>query len=81
MREAKAPCGQSSRLARTRPGSRPDPGLAPGGETGRRAPPFLARVRGTAAAGTCRQQLPLTQVRSDKRGRGGARAPVRGGRL
>lgn len=70
-RAAEAPGGLSSRPGRTRPGSRPDPGLAPGGETGRRAPPFLAGVRGTAAARTRRQQQTPNRVRSDSVGAAG----------
>lgn len=60
------------------------PAWHPGGETGRRAPPFLARGRGgTAAAKTRRQLQPPARVRSDRVGVGVVR-PRRqpdGGRL
>lgn len=52
----------SSHPCRTRPGSRPAPGLAPGGETDRQAPPFLTGVRGVAAARTHGLQQPLSEV-------------------
>lgn len=54
-----------------------------GGKTGRRAPPFLAGVWGTAVATTRQQQLPPARIRSDREGVGHSRAgaPARWGRL
>lgn len=49
-------------------------------ETGRRAPPFLAVVRGTAAARTRGLQQPPARVRSDSVGAAGpGRQPEKGG--
>lgn len=53
----------------------------PGGEIGRRAPPFLAAVGGTAAATKAAATPRPGQVRRSARGRDGSGTPTRWGRL
>lgn len=78
IKAAAAPSGPNNCPDRTRPGSRQLLAWHTGGDTGRRAPPFLAGVALTASA-TPRLQLGSARVRSDRGGVGAAglrRQPV-----
>lgn len=81
VRAAEASGGLSSHRGSTRPGSHPDTGLAPGGETGRRAPPFLAGGEGDRCGKDSQAAANPHPGQVRQRGRGGAGVPARDGRL